>query len=136
MKKQIAFIAIVCTLAIALSGAPAFAKRPLPEEGQIARIQSFLELFGNYLEVSEKWVQMLSAKENTVYFIMEKTAEIYEEKGEPAKAVPKLRQLLSKHGENAAIRNMIQFKIAEIYKDTGQAEKALETLSAITPADR
>jgi predicted negative regulator of RcsB-dependent stress response len=136
MKKKIAVIAIVCALVITLSGAPTLAKRPLPEGGQIEKIQSFLDLYGNYLNVSEKWVQMVSAKETTVYLVMEKTVEIYEEKGEEAKAVPELRKLLSKYGGNATIRNMIHFKIAEIYKDTGQTTEALDELAAIVKAGR
>ena len=136
MKKQIAAITILCALIITLSGAPALAEKPLPEGGRIEKIQSFLDLYGNYLKVSEKWVQMVSVKETTVYLVIEKTVEVYEEKGEKANAIPELRKLLSKYGGNATIRNMIHFKIAEIYKDTGQAAKALDELAAIVKADR
>jgi hypothetical protein len=136
MKKQIAAIAILCAVVLTLSSAPALAKKPAHEEGQIEKVQSFLDLYGNYLKVSEKWVQMVSAKETTVYLVIEKTVEIYEEKGEKANAVPELRKLLSKYGGNTAIRNMIHFKIAEIYKDTGQSVKALDELAAIVKADR
>lgn len=136
MKKQIVVWVIFCAMIIPLSSTAALADTRSGERSGVEKIQSFLDLYGNYLTVSEKWVEMVSTKETTVYLVSEKIVDIYKEKGEKVKAVPELRKLLSKYGGNATIRNMIHFKIAEIYKDTGQATKALDELTAIIKADR
>jgi len=133
MKTSRSTIAILCALIIALGGGVALAKMPVHQEEveEIEEVHAFIDLYGNYLELSEKWVQMVSRKETTACLVIERTVEIYEEKNETASAVPALRKFLSKYGENPTIRNMIHFKIAEIYKETGQANKALEELAAI-----
>ena len=104
-------------------------------EPDLETITSFIGLMQSYLDVAEKWVEMVSDKETAIYLVAERTTEIYEQKGDKAKAVPRLREILSKYKDNRAVRNALHFKIAEIYKEAGQHEKALDELKTILEAE-
>jgi predicted negative regulator of RcsB-dependent stress response len=137
MKKHQIALVIFCTMVIVvMNSTGAFAKSQFNNGKELAKIQSFLELMDNYLNVSKKWVKMASERETTIYVVIERITEIYERKSAKVDAVPELRKILAKYKDNPTIGNIIHFKIAELYKNSGQANKALEELNAIVEADR
>lgn len=131
METRRTAIVIFCMIFLTLAGTPALAERQSREGEELSTFKSFLGIMDTYLNVAERYVKMVSAEETTIYIVVEKMVEIYEAKGEKMNAVPELREILNRYGDNPTIRNVVHFKIAEIYKDTGQAGKALEELKMI-----
>ena len=131
MKTRKTEFIILCMVLISLVATPALAERQSQEGEELNTFKSFLGIMETYLNVAERYVKMVSAEETTIYIVVERMVEIYEAKGEKMNAIPELREILSRYGDNATIRNVIHFKIAEIYKETGQAGKALDELKMI-----
>ncbi len=107
---------------------------PLPAasaEGDVAQMDQFLALMQNYLGVSEHWVEMASRESTAIYLAIEGIVEIYEQRGDKAKAIPHLKRVLEKNDDNQTVRNAIRFKLRDLYKETGQMTEALEELDRV-----
>ncbi len=88
-------------------------------------------LFQSYLDLAEQFVDFTTEQEATVFLAIEGVAEIYEERGELAAAIPVLQEALAQYPDDLAVRNIIRFKLRDLYRDTGQADLALAELQAI-----
>ena len=106
MKKHTTAWAILFALIITLSSTSVLAERQSHEEEEIGKITSFLGLMESYLDVSDKWVKMVSMEETTIYLVTERVVEIYEQRGDKAEAVPELRKILAKYEDDPTIRNL------------------------------
>lgn len=98
--------------------------------------EQFLQMIGEYLGVSQQFVDLAGTKEAAVYFAVEGIIEIYEQRGEQALAVPKLIEILDKYPDNQAVRNIVHFKLRDLYKDSGRSDKALLQLEQVIRENR
>ena len=91
----------------------------------------FIDLMGNYLGLSNDWVETATEPDTAVYLAIEGITEIYEQRGEKAKAIPHLVEIARKNANNRAVRNIARFKLRDLYNETGRSDKALEQLELI-----
>ena len=109
---------------------------PAPVQAQmnpqeLQNIQNFLKLMHSYLEISSQWYSLVSNREIAVYLAVDGIVELYEQKGNKMDAIPVLRDLMKRYGNNPTIRTIIRFKIRDILKDNGRVDEALKELMAI-----
>ena len=135
MKKRSLIFCSLCALILTLGSFNALAD-DYNEEEEIETFGAFIELMDNYLTVSDKWVNLVSTKEATVFFVVERIVEIHEEEGDSRKAIPDLRKILTSYQDNSTVRNFVHFKIAEIYKESGQSAKAINELYTLLEMNR
>jgi len=91
----------------------------------------FIALMKEYLSMGERWVQMAGKSDSAAYLAIEGIAEIYEQRGAKAQAIPHLRRLLDAEATTATVRTLLRFKLRDLYNETGQSEKALAELDHI-----
>ena len=96
-KHKIALVIFCAIILLAMNNTGACAKSKLNDGKELAKIQSFLELMDNYLDVSKKWVKMASERETAIYVVIERITEIYEQKSAKVDAIPELRKILVKY---------------------------------------
>ncbi len=118
-------VMILTAVLVLFTAQPAFADVEDSEE------QAFLNLLSNYLSLSEKMADIAAKSEITVYLAMEGIVEIYEDKGEKAKAIPELEKILTIFKDNQAIRNLTLFKLRDLYNETGRSDLALKQLNQV-----
>ncbi len=131
MKAKLTMWGLVFCLVI---GATLWA--PTPAQAQmnpqeLQNIQNFLKLMHSYLEISSQWYSLVSNREIAVYLAVDGIVELYEQKGDKMGAIPVLRDLMKRYGDNPTIRTIIRFKIRDILKDSGRVDEALKELMAI-----
>ena len=119
-----------CTLFVSLAVAT---WQPLRADDQ--QIE-FLDTMDRYLNIADHYVALASRRDAAIYFAVEGIAEIYENKGEKAQAIPHLERLLKSHQGNPTAANIIRFKLRDLYRETGQAQKALDQLDAVMAQNR
>lgn len=129
MLKQSRFVAVAMTMIVAFSFLPV--TEVSGRGADMETTQQFLAMMEHYLDLSDKWVEMLSSEERAIFLAIEGITEIYEERGEKAAAIGHLRQLLERHKGNQTVRNAVHFKLRDIYRETGQSDKALAELDRI-----
>jgi len=95
------------------------------------QMDQFLALMKSYLGVSDQWVEMNSQRETVIFLAIEGIVEIYEQRGERAKAIPHLRKILDKNRDNQTVRNAVHFKLRDLYKETGRTQEALDELDRV-----
>lgn len=91
----------------------------------------YFDEVSDYLDISERIVDLSSKPVVAIYFAVEGIREIYEEQGNEAKAISHLEKILNAYPEHRAVRNIVLFKLRDVYKETGQADKALAELDRI-----
>ena len=74
---------------------------------------------------------MASEPDTAVYLAIEGITEVYENRGEKAKAIPHLLAIVEQSANNRALRNVARFKLRDLYNETGRSDKALEQLELI-----
>ncbi|MEL6477500.1 MAG: hypothetical protein AAFR17_09240 [Pseudomonadota bacterium] len=109
---------------------------PAAAEDQDEEHAAHLELFEGYLEISEKYLDLAKRKDAAVFFAIEGIAEIYENRGQAAEAIPILKAALETHAEDQAIRNVIRFKLRDLYRETEQSDLALAELQSVIDENR
>lgn len=120
--------ALALLLATGLLAAAAGAQEHGPQE---AEAQRFIQLMESYLQLSNQMVDSASRNETAIYLAIEGISEIYEQRGEKAKAIPHLLGILEQNPTNRTIRNVARFKLRDLYNETGRSDKALEQLELI-----
>ncbi len=95
------------------------------------QMDQFLALMQSYLGVSDQWVEMTSQRETVIFLAIEGIVEIYEQRGEKAKAIPHLQKILDKNRDNQTVRNAVRFKLRDLYKETGRTQEALDELDRV-----
>ena len=126
-KNRLIVVALLLVLAFALLPVG----QALGRNPEMEATQQFLTMMERYLEISDRWVEMLSSEERAVFLAVEGIVEIYEERGEKAAALDHLGGLLERHKGNQTVRNAVRFKMRDIYRETGQPQKALAELDRI-----
>ncbi len=131
MKNNSKLLAGTVILAVIL-GASLF---PTASVGQPGRGQDearhFIDLMGNYLGLSDRWVTMAGQPSTAAYLAIEGIIEVYENRGEKAKAIPHLLAIVDRSSGNRALRNVARFKLRDLYNETGRSDEALKQLELI-----
>lgn len=119
-KRSLRYLLVVAVLVQPLA---AQAKMP----ADLGQIQMFLGLMQEYFRVIDSTHEISANPEKAAIFQMQKIQEIYEERGEKAKAVDVFREVL-KNTDNPAIRNAAYMLIGDALKETGRADQAIKLL--------
>ncbi len=112
------------TTALVLMMAPA-ANAQTSEELRL--MQTFLDIMTDYLEIIESTHEIADDPEKAAILQMQKIQEVYEERGEKARSVAVLEDVL-KSSSNITIRNAAYIMLGDTLKETGRADEALKYL--------
>ena len=93
----------------------------------LAMMQVFLDIMTDYFSIIESTHQISSDAEKAAILQMQKIQEVYEERGEKARAAEVLREVLAE-SRNQAIRNAAYMMLGDTLKETGRSDEALELL--------
>lgn len=93
----------------------------------LSRMQTFLEIMENYFGIIESTYDVGSSSEKSAIMQMQKIQEVYEERGEKARSVEVLRQVLNET-ENQTIRNAAYMLLSDTLKEIGRSEESIELL--------
>ena len=130
MKKHSKTLTGAVALAVIL-GTGLFATASGGQPGGEDEARHFIDLMNNYLGFSDRWVEMVSEPDTAIYLAIEGITEVYEHRGEKAKAIPHLQGIVDKSANNRALRTVARFKLRDLYNETGRSDKALEQLELI-----
>lgn len=117
-------LAIGMTATLLLVAAP-HARAQSPDD--LALMQTFLQIMGDYYEIIEATHDLASDSEKSAILQMNKIQEVYEERGEKARSTVVLKEVLEK-SRNQTIRNAAYMMLGDTLKETGRADEALELL--------
>ncbi len=113
---------------IALSGCllvPAGVNAQAPED--LEKMQQFLGIMTSYFDIIESTYDINSDAEKAAIFQMQKIQEVYENRGEKARAIGVFQQVL-KETDNPTIRNAAYMLLGDALKETGRADEAIRIL--------
>jgi len=113
---------------IALSGCflvPAGVNAQAPED--LEKMQQFLGIMTSYFDIIESTYDINSDAEKAAIFQMQKIQEVYENRGEKARAIGVFQQVL-KETDNPTIRNAAYMLLGDALKETGRADEAIRVL--------
>ncbi len=94
---------------------------------ELERLQGFLQLINSYLTLIEKTHAVSKDPEQAAILQMQKIQEVYEERGEKAKSIAVLEDVLD-NSRNQTIRNGAYFLLGDTLKETGRHDAAIELL--------
>ena len=94
---------------------------------ELELMQTFLGIMNDYFAIIESTWEVSSNAEKAAIMQMQKIQEVYEERGEKARSVEVLRQVLE-DSRNPTIRNAAYLMLGDTLKETGRADEALEAL--------
>jgi len=94
---------------------------------QLRTMQTFLEIMSSYFEIIESSYEINSDAEKAAIFQLQKVQEVYEERGEKARAVEVFQDVL-KQTKNPTIRNAVYMLISDNLKEAGRTDDAIEML--------
>lgn len=115
---------ISVTAAMCLFATPAaFAQ----EQEDLQLMQTFLAIMTDYFNIIESTHDVSSDPEKAAIMQMQKIQEVYEQRGEKARSVNVLKQVLE-DSDNPAIRNAAYMLLGDTLKETGRADEALQML--------
>ena len=107
-------------LAIAPSGR---AQSPV----ELQTMQTFLDIMTSYFSIIESTYEISSDSEKAAIMQMQKIQEVYEERGQKARATEVLRGVLN-DSDNPTIRNAAYLILGDNLKETGRSDEAIELL--------
>lgn len=113
---------------VALTGCflvPMGANAQAPED--LAKMQQFLSIMTSYFDIIESTYDVNSDAEKAAIFQMSKIQEVYENRGEKARAIGVFQQVL-KETDNLTIRNAAYMLLGDALKETGRADEAIKVL--------
>ena len=90
-------------------------------------MQTFLNIMTDYFEIIRSTHDIASNPERAAIMQMQKIQEVYEERGEKARSVEVLQDVLE-DSNNPTIRNAAFMMLGDTLKETGRADEALEFL--------
>ena len=91
-------------------------------------MEQFLGIMESYFGIIDSTHEISSDAEKSAIFQMQKIQEVYEERGEKARAIDVFRQVL-KDSNNPTIRNAAYMMLGDALKETGRADEAVQLLS-------
>lgn len=94
---------------------------------ELRTMQTFLEIMDSYFEIIESSYEINSHAEKAAILQLQKVQEVYEQRGEKARAVELFRDVL-KQTKNPTIRNAVYMLISDNLKETGHTDEAIEML--------
>ena len=115
-------IGIVATVMLAVTP---HARAQSPDD--LALMQTFLQIMTDYFSIIESTHVINSDSEKAAILQMMKIQEVYEERGEKARSVDVLREVLNE-SRNPTIRNAAYMMLGDTLKETGRADEALDLL--------
>ena len=123
MSKLKAFTTTV-TASLLLAFTPAaFAQTP----GELQTMQTFLEIMESYFGIIDATHDVSMSAEKAAIMQMMKIKEVYEERGEKARAVDVLQEVLS-DSRSPTIRNAAIMLMSDLLKETGRSDEAIDLL--------
>ena len=90
-------------------------------------MQQFLGIMQDYFAIIESTYTVSSDSEKAAIVQMQKIQEVYEQRGEKARAAAVFEQVLE-DSNNQTIRNAAYMFLGDLLKETGNADQALELL--------
>lgn len=96
-------------------------------QDELQLMQTFLDIVTDYFQVIEATYQISSNPEKAAIMQMSKIQEVYEQRGEKARATEVFRAVLEE-SNNPTIRNAAYMLLGDNLKDSGRADEALEFL--------
>lgn len=93
----------------------------------LERMQTFLQIMQNYFDIIESTHAVGADSEKSAIMQMQKIQEVYEERGEKARSVDVLRQVLSE-SQNQTIRNAAYMLLSDTLKEIGRSDESIELL--------
>lgn len=96
-------------------------------QDDLALMQTFLAIMTDYFEIIESTHDIAANPEKAAIMQMQKIQEVYEERGEKARSVDVLQDVLDK-SRNPTIRNAAYIMLGDTLKETGRADEALDFL--------
>lgn len=121
MAKSVFLAAAAASL---LAAAPAARAQSADD---LATMQAFLEIMTDYMDIIETTHEISSDPEKAAILQMQKIKEIFEERGEKARTVEALKQVLE-NSRNPAIRNATYILLGDTLKESGRSAEAIELL--------
>ena len=112
------------TAAVMLAAAPVSHAK---SSDDLALMQTFLDIMQDYFDIIESTHEISSDYEKSAILQMQKIKEVYDERGEKARATAMLQQVLD-DSKNPAIRNAAYIMLGDIFKETGRADEAIKFL--------
>ena len=104
---------------------PIGASAQAPED--LEKMQQFLGIMTSYFDIIESTYDINSDAEKAAIFQMQKIQEVYENRGEKARAIGVFQQVL-KDTDNPTIRNAAYMLLGDALKETGRADEAVRIL--------
>jgi tetratricopeptide (TPR) repeat protein len=104
---------------------PMGASAQAPED--LAKMQQFLSIMTSYFDIIESTYDVNSDAKKAAIFQMQKIQEVYENRGEKARAIGVFQQVL-KETDNPTIRNAAYMLLGDALKETGRADEAIKVL--------
>ena len=117
-------LTITVAAAVLLFGGPAAHAQ---SQSDLERMQTFLSIMTNYFQVIESTYAIASDPEKAAILQMSKIQEVYEQRGEKARATDVLREVLE-DSNNPTIRNAAYMLLGDNLKESGRSDEALEML--------
>lgn len=96
-------------------------------QDELNLMQQFLAIMTDYFEIIESTHAVSADPEKAAIMQMQKIQEVYEERGEKARAIETFREVL-KSSNNPTIRNAAFFMLGDALKETGRADEAVKLL--------
>jgi len=90
-------------------------------------MQTFLSIMTDYFEIIEATHSVSSDPEKAAIMQMQKIQEVYEQRGEKARSIEILKQVLD-DSSSVTIRNAAYMLLGDTLKDTGRADEAIQFL--------
>ncbi|MEL7025249.1 MAG: hypothetical protein AAGL69_16060 [Pseudomonadota bacterium] len=116
---------MLSTTAVVLFSAAPIATAQQSEE--LEMMQQFMSVMDGYFSIIESTHDIASTPEKSAILQMQKIKEIYEDRGEGARAVGVLRQVLSE-SQNPTIRSAAVLILSDLLNETGRADEAIKVL--------
>jgi len=120
IRKTAAGAVVALVLALPLA---AVAQSP----DDLARMEQFLGIMQDYFAIIESTHGVSSDSEKAAIVQMQKIQEVYEQRGEKARAAAVFERVLEE-SSNPTIRNAAYMFLGDLLKETGNADQALEIL--------
>lgn len=116
---------LVTLLVVVMFGASPSASAQNADD--LAMMEQFMNVMDGYFSIIEATHGIASEPEKSAILQMQKIKEIYEERGEAAKAVGVLREVLA-NSTNPTVRSAATMILGDLLKETGRTDSALEVL--------
>jgi predicted negative regulator of RcsB-dependent stress response len=124
--KIVKITAFVLALSIVPLSPPLYAQNNMPAELQ--QMHAFLGLMQKFYGIVDSMNEVSGDPTRAAIMQMYKIQEIYEQRGEKAKAADVFQQVL-KDSQNPTLRNAATLLLGDLYKETGKADEAIKVLS-------